>query len=521
MVVISVALCSRGGKPVLARQFVEISRMRMEALLASFPKLVSPTKQHTYIESESVRYVFQPMESLYLLMVTTKNSNIVEDLDTLRLLSKVVYDACPLISEESIMDSAFELVAAFDEVISLGYREAIGLAGIRANLEMNSHEEKLSQMIRISKEEEAKQFMKRKSAEIRAKKVAEGKSGPGGGSMDAFGSGSKNYAPPSTSAYSQQAPQLTSPKMNATSDRDTAPKASNTDKEKRGIKIKQANKKSQFLEALAADEGMDAADLEDNIESVLANAAVPGAVSVPKDPVQVSIQENVSATMESSGTLKSYQVTGEVKVISRNEDAKFTVQLTKPSSLFTFNLHPQVDKNVWAKQSLVQMKKVLQSNTPFGAMKYRCTKADDTSDIPLSLTVWPEAAKGNTNVNMEFELHGEVDLQQVMIVVPLGSSESPEVKSCSVGTHRHNSRRQQLEWVIDEISQDNSTGSFEFDIPKTDPSNFFPTVVTFSATKSLAGLEVVAVTNPDDDSPVRFGSEVLVSADEYEVVADD
>ena len=69
---------------------MDMSRIRIEGLLAAFPKLVGTGKQHTYVETENVRYVYQPIESLYLLLVTNKQSNILEDLETLRLLSKLV-----------------------------------------------------------------------------------------------------------------------------------------------------------------------------------------------------------------------------------------------------------------------------------------------------------------------------------------------------------------------------------------------------------------------------------------------
>ena len=74
----------------MSRQFVDMPRIRIEGLLAAFPKLVGTGKQHTYVETENVRYVYQPIEGLYLLLITNKQSKILEDLDTLRLLSKLV-----------------------------------------------------------------------------------------------------------------------------------------------------------------------------------------------------------------------------------------------------------------------------------------------------------------------------------------------------------------------------------------------------------------------------------------------
>ena len=43
-----------------------------QGLVAAFPKLMTAGKQHTFVETDSVRYVYQPLDSLYMLLITTK-----------------------------------------------------------------------------------------------------------------------------------------------------------------------------------------------------------------------------------------------------------------------------------------------------------------------------------------------------------------------------------------------------------------------------------------------------------------
>ena len=49
--------------------------------------------------------------------------------------------------ESEISKNAFELLGAFDEVVSLGYREQVGLMQVRSVLEMESHEGKIREVI--------------------------------------------------------------------------------------------------------------------------------------------------------------------------------------------------------------------------------------------------------------------------------------------------------------------------------------------------------------------------------------
>jgi len=103
MVVISASICNKNGKILMARQFIPITRLKLEEYMANFPKLIEsgkhpsltlPGKQCTHIETESIRYVYLPIEKLYLILITNKNSNIIEDLEVIRQLHQVVIQQC-------------------------------------------------------------------------------------------------------------------------------------------------------------------------------------------------------------------------------------------------------------------------------------------------------------------------------------------------------------------------------------------------------------------------------------------
>lgn len=91
MVVLAVSITTRSGKPLLSRQFRDISKDRVTELLSNFQGLVAnSSSQHTFVEDEHVRYVYKPFDDYYIILITNRQSNIIQDLDTLNLFSQTV-----------------------------------------------------------------------------------------------------------------------------------------------------------------------------------------------------------------------------------------------------------------------------------------------------------------------------------------------------------------------------------------------------------------------------------------------
>merc|ERR1712115_461243 len=106
-----------------------------------------------------------------------KNSNILEDLETLRLFSRVIPEYCRTIDEQEVANHSFDLIFAFDEIVALGYRESVNLAQIRSFTEMDSHEEKVQNAIRESQEKEAKQEMLKRAQELQKQRKQQKRAG--------------------------------------------------------------------------------------------------------------------------------------------------------------------------------------------------------------------------------------------------------------------------------------------------------------------------------------------------------
>ncbi|XP_059173224.1 coatomer subunit delta-like [Physella acuta] len=510
MVLLAAAVCNRSGKVIISRQFVEMTRSRIEGLLAAFPKLMGTGKQHTFVETESVRYVYQPLEKLYVLLITTKASNILEDLETLRLFAKVLPEYCRNMEETDIVDQAFSLIFAFDEIVALGYRENVNLAQIRTFTEMDSHEEKVFQAVRQTQEKEAKDQMKKKAKEIQQRNREMQKSGrnPGFTSGGGFGSGTyKNETVPVIDSGSN---------VDSTKPAYSKPSSKPSTGPSRALKLGSKKKDVDTFVGQLQSEGERVTDSSKPLNAPITKTIMPTA---NQESVHLVVEEKISLTAGRDGGLQNMEIHGMLKLkINDEKSSKVKVMITHNDNKgIQLQTHPNIDKKLFTQSSVISLKnpeKPFPVGQDIGVLKWRF-QTQDENNMPLSINCWPNE---NGEVNIEYELEQDnMELEDVQINIPCPSGAgAPVVNECD-GDHQYDSHKKTLYWRLPFIDASNKTGSMEFTI-KGHPEDFFPISVSFVSKRSYCDIIVNEVQQIDSGAPEKFSSEIVFFVEKYEIV---
>jgi hypothetical protein len=483
-------------------------------------------KQHTYIETEAVRYVYQPLDNtLYLLLITNRASNIVEDLDTLRLLSKVVPNITGTtgnLTDEKVVEKSFDLIFAFDEVItSGGYRESITLSQIRTNMEMDSHEEKLHNMIKQSKMESAKDQAAAAAKSIKEKQREQLRT-TGSAYGSSYDSSSSSSALSSTSPVSTPSNITSSPVVPSSS----SLRGQTLSQPVKGMSLGNTGRTKAFEDALMKEDKL--APITPNVTKApsVDHHGVTGVTAAPaiQHPLMFAVTEKISAKISKDGMADLFEVKGNLMLTAATDDVSNCIIKLKPlsashSKSFAFTTHPKINKAIYEKSSVLQLKdsgKGFPSGRPVGILKWS-SNADSTEDlIPLRINCWPEEeARGQVNVSIEYSMDlKNFELHEVKIRIPLGTSATPNVASID-GSYKHSASTNELIWEIDLIDSSNSSGSLEFNIQQKNVDAFFPIQVHFSSMQLYCPLDIIEVTSVANTQHIPYGLTKGLSNDEY------
>lgn len=297
-------------------------------------------------------------------------------------------------SESAVSERMFEIIFAFDEVITQGgHREEVNLEQVRTNLEMESHEERLAQMIKQSKENEAKEQSRRQQMQIRQKKREEqqrnaalpagvssmqgaGPSSIGSSSYGGIGSSSMDVGrhPPSSGPSSTSLPSSTEEK-----------------KKPQGMKLgsKKEGKQNANLAAMMAEEGLSMGSQNQNQQSAesAVSAATEAAAAASKEAVVTTIKENLAVSMTRDGSA-SMTVKGVLDILCQQAAATcIRVQLARGKDKnFKFQCHPNTHKPSFQNDDAIVLKdgkKGFPLDSPVSVVRWRSGELDESA-VPLS-----------------------------------------------------------------------------------------------------------------------------------------
>ncbi|KAF1844129.1 uncharacterized protein K460DRAFT_158626 [Cucurbitaria berberidis CBS 394.84] len=522
MVVLAASICTRGGKAVLSRQFREMQRSRLEALLASFPKLADSGTQHTICEQDNVRYVYQPLDELYMVLITNLQSNILQDINSLHLFAQVASSICKSLDEREILKNAFELLTAFDEIVTLGYRENLTMSQIKTFLDMESHEERIQEIIARNKELEASEERKRRAKQLEMQRKEMSRSQRASGGMGGgMGSGGMGRSP----SYPAFTPSVPTSNVTDTYDSYEADKKKSAAKPlalgKKGMQLGKKNKTNNMYEQVTG--GLPVEEEPLVAPKPSAAAAAPASArqstSTDREAVHITTNETISARLDREGLLKYFEVKGDMQL--KITDPSLTqVKLdlatgnTRGAQLMT---HPKVDKTVFRNDKVIQLadtSKGFPSNMGIGVMKWKLVpRPDDVSDPPITFRVWVEDSGNMYNITVEYELTGGDSLKDVTVTIPYQTDE-PNVSSFDAV---YEVSGDSIEWNIGAVDDANSSGSFEFEAQAGSDAEFFPMRVRFTKSTPFVDVDVSSVTLLSMNQDISFTKDVKSTADVYEI----
>jgi len=97
MEIISILVCTPKSKIIMARQFKQINKMELENHVIEFTRnLYNSNKdpESTIVETDNARFIYIKFESLFLVAISSKNSNIIETTQVLRLVFSIMQEIC-------------------------------------------------------------------------------------------------------------------------------------------------------------------------------------------------------------------------------------------------------------------------------------------------------------------------------------------------------------------------------------------------------------------------------------------
>lgn len=393
---------------------------------------------------------------------------------------------------------------------------------LHVNLEMDSHEEKLQDMIRQSKEDDAKEIMNQQIARMQQDTrsgVSTSKYGRGIESQrddpDAPDMTSSSYSPPEhTMSYKPAAPAVVTESRSQHTSRPA--------RKTKGMSLGGGKThKNKIMDEILKEEDLPAAAAGPTAGPEDSAVAAAPARPVVTGDLELVLDEKITCVATRDGGMSSLRIQGVLNLTAHSDAAQMATIRFAHAELAGMQLqsNPCLDRKSLGNGIIKPKSQARQfaMGKALGVLRWRCATKEEEL-LPLSINCWAEPSGGKKmTVSIEYNLENTaMELHNVLIAIPLDSDSSPDVDESHDGIYRFNKAEGMIEWRFDIISQDNATGSLEFFCDVSDEESFFPLNITFSSRYNYMGFSVASATSASGDD-LRCSTQQSLSVKQYTV----
>ncbi|EDR29994.1 coatomer subunit delta-1, putative [Entamoeba dispar SAW760] len=461
--------------------------------------------QVTFIQLEKIKYIYQPVDDIYVVLITSINSNIVEDTQILQCIVSVLSQRLDGITEAKICSDVFVITDIISEFCNFdGTCEKLTSSDVEQNLAMQSQEEELYFLELKQKKNDAKKLAQQKASELSAEKKSREK-------MEKQ-KGKEQRAIDEKYQEIQRIQQEEMIKMQEEEERRRIEK----EKKKETIKMKKGGitlgkqKKILFDE----EEEKNVLNNEDNSASQEEEQQQPNQEKkvikekkLMTENMIIKLIENVSCSMYSENSTCSLSLAGSLSVSVADASLTHTpITINHYELPLKTQLHPQMDTTAFNKDHILipktNAKGYAIGSTPSLLIKWSYTSTDNES-LPISVTCWPSEEEDHLSMTISYETKKQ--LNNLRIIVPV--KENVIVDSCE-GTYN---TEDGLEWIIGNVEQ-GSTGAMEFTLNDNNlrTDDMFPVKIEFDVDQTYSGLKINEIKLDSVDTSIQCTTDFKV-----------
>lgn len=552
MAILAASITTIGGKPILSRQFHSLTKDRVIELLSNFQNLVSTaSKNHTFIEDDHVRFVYKPFDDYYIILLTNKQSNIIQDLQTLNIFADCINDYLNGYNEFEIFNNAFQILSIFDEIVTMGgLLENVTASQVETYLKMESYEEKIQDIIEKNKEIEATEERKRRAKEI-ARREQMKKLGNDFGLNDlqpqfqhsnndtsnlnnALNSYYSNASPAAQQSYQNQIHS----QQNTFAHTTTTPTANRANN---GMKLSRTSTTPSTRRQISSNTFTSSSSAPPVVEKIK-----------PKNNgILITVNENLKTSLTREGDVQNSELKGALELRINNEELSHTMIKLNDKDLinnrkYKFETHPNIDKKTFLNDALISLKDKSKSfpanDQSRSLLRWRkIGNMDDNSLVPILFTTWVSEntdSNNNTNnslydltieININDELVDNIDsIKNLLFTIPILPQIDIKINEdnndCNAQIISINDEQGVIikidEITIDHTDTANNNFVFGLTVDAETEESIFPIDIAFDCKtlKSLIGIEIDSVLDSTNNEPLPYDVINQISTNDFAIM---